>query len=289
MTIIPTTDGRKSKLAKSPSHAAAKCDASLRERTETVVDTKSIGVGGARGGVEGRLGSEVVVLGKEETTPSNQDITDSTEAQGVMSDKTVHVCSEEPIVIITTNERGDTTLSNQDTVLKDTKVQDGTNGTTVAEKTVFIRGTNERDDNTLSNRDTVDITVNDGTEIQEEMNNAKFSKDTVIIRATNEKGDGIDCSPHGAPIPKFESIYTSSDVTGRHSPVGCALPSPPDCPDGVCEGEGVEVVTAVMSEEEEGLLNSSVEDLPPSPPIPFAPLITATTETDGGKRKCYST
>ena len=122
------------------------------------------------------------------------------------------------------------------------------------------------------------MSVNDGAPTTHACPEAVES--TASISPDQRKEDP-DCSP--SREPKFEPLLESSS---RLSPLHCASLSPPNPPaveGGVCEGGGGEeevIVSAVMSEEEEGPLDSSMEDLPCSPPLALAPLIS-TAEAEG--------
>ena len=116
------------------------------------------------------------------------------------------------------------------------------------------------------------VSVNDGAPTTHACPEAVES--TASISPDQRKEDS-DCSP--SCEPKFEPLLESSS---RLSPLHCASLSPPNPPaaeSGVCEGGGGEeevIVSVVMSEEEEGPLDSSMEDLPCSPPLALAPLIS---------------
>ena len=119
-----------------------------------------------------------------------------------------------------------------------------------------------------------------GSEVQE-----------VDCTATSQECLVADGNDHVIPPGQGVRLSPCRDVkldlsNSGQSPPQCASLSPPDQSSAevrLCEGGGSDegIVTAVMSEEEEGPLDSSMEDLPSSPPLALTfPITTVDTDSE---------
>ena len=105
-----------------------------------------------------------------------------------------------------------------------------------------------------------------------------YEGDVPVIQQHEHTNVGSPCSSQ----PRLELDGGRSSPLAH--PSSLSPPEPSAAAGAMCEegggGEGGMAVTMVMSEEDEGPLDSSMEELPSSPPVPVAPIVAA-VDTDG--------